>query len=479
MKNDKCAFSLYQNFCRVLAPLDRRNVSRTVRAVVLAGGESRNPLARYRAMPSVPVASSITLVDIPINNCLRAGINKLYVLTQFMSHTLNSHIAMNYPPIRLPGPDGAAWVDVLAAQQTVTEKGWSRGSAEAIRKNIPELKDETRGIEPATDYVVLSGSAVYNLDIGKVLAYHRACGSDITMVTCMVPESEAQEKGIVNVHPRTGHVLEFVEKPDSKVLQGMRQSLDRITTDALGSSGAVKDSKGAVGSDVDQDQYMANMGIYVFRRDALFELIEDQTCTHLGFDVIPMALARGMNVFAFQHTGFWRDVSSLKDYFETNLAFASPDSPIKMSDVDGPTTIPKSRVLPPAMIQGEAAVDNSLIDDGAVLVDCSIQDSVIGQCVFVGRGTRIERSMLLGSPFWTSENLRKSYIARGDQVFGVGDNCTLRNCIIDENVTIGNNVEITNAAGVKEADREEDGYVIQDGIVVVLRNAVIPDGTRI
>lgn len=438
---------------------------------MLAGGESKNPLARYRAMPAVPIASSLTLVDIPIHNCLSAGINKLYVLTQFQSHALNSHIASNYPPIHLPGPDGASWVDVLAAQQTVTEKEWSRGSAEAIRKNIPELKDESRGVDPAMDYVVLSGSSVYNLDMGKVLAYHRARNSDITMVTCMVPESEACLKGIVNVDALSGAVLDFVEKPCNEQLSHMYTNLNQ--RDSYRKSSASEDFSYFEG------QYMASMGIYVFRREVLFKLLESGNCTHLGFDVIPMALSQGMKVDAFEHSGFWRDVASLKDYFETNLEFAGPESPIKMAEVGGSFRVPKTRVLPPARMQGEVFVDNSLVDDGAVLVDCSVKDSIIGRCVYIGRGTRVERSMMLGSPFWSSEQLRQNYILNGERVFGIGDDCTLKNCIIDENTTVGNRVQITNVAGVLEADRSDEGFMIQDGIVVILRNANIPDGTII
>lgn len=428
--------------------------------MVLAGGETRNPLTRYRAMPAVPLGSSLLLVDVPINNCLRAGINKIYVLTQFQSHALNSHIASSYPPINFSGPDGANWVDVLAAQQTVMEKEWYRGSADAIRRNISELKDEARGIAPATDYIILSGSGIYNMDLGRVLAYHRARNADITICTHLVDESVAPTKGIVQVHHSSGKVLKFEEKPTAASLKAL--------------DGAKGDKEAA--------KYLANMGVYVFKRDALFDLLspsKSSAITHIGHHVIPNALAQGLKVHGYQYHGYWRDVSSLRDYYEANLEMASVNSPLKQLEVEGAVTA-KGRQLPPAMMQGEVHVSNSLLDDGVVLANCTVTDSVVGQQVFVGRNSVVEKSLLLGSPYWTSESIRSANIAAGKRVYGVGNDCHLRGCVVDENATIGDGCRLTNAEGVQEADRASShGYMIQDGIVVIMRNADIAPGTVI
>lgn len=437
-----------------ISGVEKGTMGRSTRAVVLAGGETTNPLTRFRAMPAVQIGSSMLLVDIPINNCLRSGINKIYVLTQFHSHGINSHIAASYPPIHFGGPLGDMWVDVLAAQQTTTKKEWSKGSADAIRKNLNELKDESRGIEPATDYVILSGSAMYNMDLAKVVASHRLLQADVTICTHLVSHDVAKTKGVLRVD-RSSKVLAFEEKPSDLYPGRARHE--------------------------DSGKYLANMGVYVFKREAMLDLLDpakSDVVTHIGHHVIPNALSKGMNVHSFQHKGYWQDVSTLKDYYQANLALASPEAPIKMFEVDGAISA-KGSMLPPSKLQGTVKVTESILGDGTFLVDCEIRNSVVGECIFVGAGSCIEESLLLGSPFWTSEVLREKALRANERVFGVGKNCILRKCIVDENVSIGDNCTLTNTENVQEADFSNDGYMIQDGILVLLRNAIIPDGTMI
>lgn len=426
-------------------------MSRTVRGVILAGGETKNPLTKYRAMPAVPLGSSLLMVDVPVNNCLQAGINKIYVLTQFQSHTLNSHIAASYPPMKLGAPDQQAWVDVLAAQQTVTEREWYQGSADAVRKNLGELKDEARGITPARDYVILSGSAVYKMDFQKLVAFHREKNADVTIAMHTCGEADARTKGIAQVHPSSGKVMKFLEKPTADDLGSLRRE------DAAAAPGA---------------EFLASMGIYVFKREALFRLIDRPQLVHIGHHVIPNALAQEMKVYAYQHDGYWHDVSSLKDFFETNLDLADPDA--LMGTIDDMTGR-RGASLPPAMMQ-DVELDRVIVGDGSVLVGCKISNSVLGESTYVGRGTIVENALILGNGAWMSDLDRKQALERGDRVYGVGDNCFLRRCVVDENATIGNNVQIINKSGVAEADRSESGFMVQDGIVVVMRNAVLPDG---
>lgn len=316
---------------------------------------------------------------------------------------------------------------------------------------------------PATDYVILSGAAVYNLDVGKLLAYHRARDADITLCTHLVAEDQAVTKGIVRQHQSSGRVLSFEEKPSAESLYKMKWEAD-------------------VGTRAPNAQFLANMGIYVFKRDVLFDLLSPKKSSaviHIGHHLLPSALAQGLKVYGYKHQGFWSDVSSLKDYYEANLVMAKPNAPIKMAEIEG-AAVAKRTSLPPALFHGDVFLTNSLIDDGAVLVECSISDSVVGQCTYVGKGTMVEKSLLLGSPFWTNTSLREQALARGERVFGVGNNCILRGCVVDENASIGDNVQIVNREGVKEADRADScGYMIQDGIVVVLRNAEIESGTVI
>ncbi|KAL6766920.1 hypothetical protein ACKKBG_A37900 [Auxenochlorella protothecoides x Auxenochlorella symbiontica] len=444
------------SFGRPINPsIDREELSRTVRAVILAGGEAKNPLTRSRAMPAVPLGSSLMMIDVPISNCMSAGINKIYVLTQFQSHTLNSHLTSAYPPVRFGGPDHQAWVDVLAAQQTVTEKDWYQGSADAVRRNINELMDEARGVTPATEYVILSGAAVYTMDVAQLVAEHRAKGADITIAMHPVSEADASGKGVAKVHNSSNRVLKFEEKPSKASLEGMRRE----------------------GVD-DDSRYLANMGVYVFRREALFRLLspaKKQAITHIGHHVVPNALAQEMKVYAYLHDGYWHDVSSLKDFYETNLDLSDEDSPIK-SDM---SVAARGSMLPPAQLH-DADITRTIVGDGAVLVGCTVSNSVVGESVYIGRGSVVEDSLLLRNSYWASDKLRGEAQRRGERVYGVGENCHLRKVVVDENTTIGNNVKILNKDNVQECDRaDSDGYMIQDGIVVVMRNASIPDNTVI
>lgn len=442
-------------FGRAPQPLSE-DLSRTVRAVVLAGGETKNPLTRYRAMPAVPLGSSMLMIDVPLNNCLRAGINKIYVLTQFQSHTLNAHLATKYPVAPFGGPDRQGWVDVLAAQQTAEQAEWYRGSADAIRRNMNELADEARGTTPATDYVILSGAAVYHMDVAALVEAHRQRGADITIALHAVPEADAPALGIAKMHAASGRILKFEEKPDPESLPSMR-------------------------SDPAVPEYLASMGVYVFKREALFKLLtprKAEAISHIGHHVLPAALAQEMGVYGWRHGGYWHDVASLRDYYDANLALASPWPTIAMSQVDGLVASAGS-CLPPASINN-VTLENVLLGDGSVLRGCTVRNSVLGPSTYVGRSSVLDGVLLLGNSSYMSHGQRSEALARGDRVFGVGERCDLRRCVVDENVSLGNDVRIVNAGCISEADRaDSDGFMIEDGIVVVMRDAHIADGTVI
>lgn len=444
--------------------VDYINMGSTTRAIILAGGEQKNPLTQYRAMPAVPIGSCMMLIDVPINNCLSAGINKLYVLTQFQSHQVNSHIASAYPPQGV-GARQSGWVDVLAAQQTVSAKEWYKGSADAIRRNLVELKDEARGVEPAEDYVIMSGSAMYNMDLARVVGYHRMKKADITICSLQVDGDVAGSKGVV-LADAVGRVSGFHEKPGARV------------TDLLDGD----------------NQALVSMGVYVIKRDMMLRLLEDgggdgssevgkggRRMEHIGHHLIPAALEGGARVFTYEHHGYWKDVSTLKDYYEANIALTSKSkAPIKFFELERAISAKMGKMLPPAKMCGSVEIDESILGDGSILSDgCVTRRSIIGENVLVGAGSVIEDSLLLGSPVWTSESQRAAAKARGDLIFGVGEQAHLRRCVVDENAYIGDGCIIRNDAMVMEADRSAEGYMIQDGLVVVLKNAVIPDGTVI
>lgn len=353
-------------------------------------------------------------------------------------------------------------MDVLAAQQTPSDQSWYKGSADALSKNMSELKDESRGISPATDYVILSGAAIYNLDIARMVAQHRATGADITMALHPVGYEEASTKGIAKVHS-TGRLLRFEEKPSIEILQEMRLDFVDQSTD---------------------QQLLASMGVYVFKREALFTLLDGSPSaaaapTHIGHHVIPNAIAQDFKVYSFRHDGYWRDVSNLESYYQAQLELTWPEAPLKMDEIaSAMNTRGRGLLSPPARIIGSASVDCSLLNDGAVLNTGSVvNNSIIGDRIYIGKNSIIESSVLLHCPVWTSEVLRTKMIAAGERVYGVGDNCHLRRCIVDESVSIGSNVKILNKSNVMEADRSDtDGYVIKNGLVVIIKDAIIPDG---
>jgi glucose-1-phosphate adenylyltransferase len=288
------------------------------------------------------------------------------------------------------------------------------------------------------------------------VGYHRIKKADITICSHWVTADAAKEKGVVLVDP-VGRVTGFHEKPGARV-------------------GALLN---------EDSQALVNMGVYVFKRDAMLRLLEEGESKgpmeHIGHHVIPAALETGARVFAYEHEGYWRDVSTLRDYYEANIALTSTSkAPIKFFELERAISSKKGKMLPPAKLCGSVEVDESILGDGCILSDgCVSRRSIIGENVLVGAGSVIEDSLLLGSPVWTSEWQRDEAKARGDLVFGVGRNVHLKGCVVDENAYVGDGCVIKNADGVREADRSTDGYMIEDGIVVVLRNAVIPDGTVI
>ena len=306
----------------------------------------------------------------------------------------------------------------------------------------------------------MSGSAMYNMDISRIVGFHRMKKADITICSLQVGADAAKTKGVV-ISDEFGRVSGFHEKPGARV------------SDLLN----------------DDNQVLVSMGVYVIRRDVMLRLLGGDESTpvggrpmeHIGHHLIPAALESGARVFTYEHHGYWKDVSTLRDYYEANIALTSRSkTPIKFFELERAISAKKGKMLPPAKMCGNVDVDECILGDGAILSDgCVSRRSIIGENVLVGAGSIIEDSLLLGSPVWTSESQREAAKARGDLIFGVGRHSRLRSCVVDENAYIGDGCIVRNDAGVFEADRSSEGYMIQDGIIVVLKNAVIPDGTVI
>jgi glucose-1-phosphate adenylyltransferase len=439
------------------------DISSTVAALVLAGGSSDNPLARNRAMPAIEIGSNLRLIDIPISNCIRSGVNKMFVLTQFNSNALNTHIHTCYPPGTFGNARQRGFVDVLTANQTPSSTDWYRGSADAVRNNLDNITEVFDG-EPVDDLLVLSGQALYNMDYSQVVATHRQTGADITIVTHSIEEKDAGRRGLLRVNPDTGVVEKFAEKPGKAALQELSKG-SRHSTEA--------------------QPFEASMGIYLFKRAVLEELLEDKNPggtgrqdEHFGYDVIPHALRNGAKVVAHHHDGFWLDVSTLRNFFDINLSLAKRDAPLSIEEIHK-GIVSRGSFCPPAIIS-HCELDNALVGEGCVLRHSTLRNVVLGSNAFIDAGCVLEDTILMGNSFYQNDAARAETRKAGEPVLGIGRNTQIQGAIIESNVSIGADVTIRNAAGVQEADRSETGgYIIQDGVILVLNGATILDGTRI
>ncbi|DBB12890.1 TPA: hypothetical protein ACH3X3_005650 [Trebouxia sp. C0006] len=435
-------------------------LNESVQAILLAGGPSTNALARFRAMPAVKLGSNMQLIDVPISNCIKSGVNKMYVLTQFNSHTLNTHIAASYPPVVFGGPQKRGFVDVLTASQTPKSANWYKGSADAVRQQLDSILDAFRGMDLPDELLILSGQALYRMDYADLLQTHRSNNADITIATHAVGLGQASFRGCCKVEPDTGRISLFYEKPTGDDLDKVR-SVSRNATE--------------------ENPFEASMGIYVFKRDVLVNLLRtesgDTKSAHFGADVIPHALESKLKVVAHHFDGYWRDISNLRDFFEVNLEMTSPSSPISVFDVEE-TIVSRGHILPPAMIH-KCEIVHSLMGEGSALRGSYIKGSVIGCNTFVANGCHIEDSLLMGNDNYSNDRERERARQQGLSVLGIGENSVIKRAIIDDNVSIGSNVQIINKDGIEEADHTKKGYVIQNGIVVILKGAIIPDGTVI
>ena len=420
---------------------------KNVVTAILGGGQGSRlwPLTENRAKPAVPVAGKFRLIDIPISNSLHAGIDRVYVLTQFNSAGLHRHIAQTYRFDSFTN----GFVSILAAQQTLDNRGWYQGTADAVRQNLPRLAHG----DPS-EILVLSGDQLYSLRMHDFVTSHRERQADLSIAVTPVPRSEASGLGIMRVDSQ-GRIVEFVEKPKDEA------TLDRLTLDA----GTIA----SLGLDAEPGTLLASMGMYVFNTGVLKDLLGKDTETHdFGKEVIPAAIAEH-GVYAFLYNGYWRDIGTIPAFHEANLELADPDPPLDLYHPDFPIyTHP--RFLPGLKIWN-CEVERSVLCEGSVLMGRSVRHSVIGIRSLVREGTEIEEAIIMGTS--ASDRSRD-----GDSVsIGIGRNCKIRRAIIDTGARIGDGAQLLNEAGVSEADG--DGYYIRGGIIVVPSNSVVAPGTVI
>jgi glucose-1-phosphate adenylyltransferase len=426
-----------------------------VLGIILGGGAGTRlyPLTKQRAKPAVPLAGKYRLIDIPVSNCINSEIYKIYVLTQFNSASLNRHISRTYNAAGLGAND--SFVEVLAAQQTPENPNWFQGTADAVRQYIWMLQEWD-----VDEYVILSGDHLYRMDYRKFVERHRETGADITLSVVPMDDKRASDFGLMKIDP-TGRVIDFCEKPKGDELKAMQ-----VDTTILGLNA----------EEAKQSPYIASMGIYVFKKEALIKLLrQNPDFTDFGKEIIPNA-AKDNNIQAYLFSGYWEDIGTIESFYDANLALTQqPSPPFSFYDENAPIYT-RQRFLPPSKFL-DSHITESIIGEGCILKNCRIHHSVLGVRSRIEAGCTIEDTLIMGSDFYQSQMESSRDCNSSDYVpVGIGSNTVIRRAIIDKNAHIGCDVQIINKDRVEDADRENMGFIIRNGIVVVVKNAVLPDG---
>jgi glucose-1-phosphate adenylyltransferase len=419
-------------------------------AVVLGGGRGTRlyPLTRNRSKPAVPLAGNYRLIDVPVSNCINSGINRIYVLTQFNSASLNQHISETYRFDSF----SRGFVDVLAAEQTPSSSDWFQGTADAVRQVMPHLADFE-----ARDVLILSGDHLYRMDYRDFVSRHRESGADITIAVHPVPASKAPDLGILHANTR-GWITEFREKPRGRELASMKTDTRSL---GLGATEARRRS------------YLGSMGIYVFRHKALEKCLRrDVSSIDFAREIIPDAL-RKMKVGAFVFDGYWEDIGTIRSFYDAHMELLAPVPKLNLFDADFPIyTHP--RFLPGSKIK-RADIRRSMINAGCIIDRATIRHSIIGLRSRIGAGAVIEDSFIFGADLY---ELEKSLGGKGVPPIGIGPRAVIRKAVIDKNVRIGKDVVLDNARRLRKYDDPEERFFVRNGIIVVPKNAVIRDRTR-
>jgi glucose-1-phosphate adenylyltransferase len=428
-----------------------------VLAIILGGGAGTRlyPLTKMRAKPAVPLAGKYRLIDIPISNCINSEITKIYVLTQFNSASLNRHLTMTY---NLSAGFGQGFVEVLAAQQTPDSPSWFEGTADAVRKYQWLFQEWD-----VDHYLILSGDQLYRMDYSAFVQHHIDTGAHLSVGALPVDPDQAEGFGLMRTDS-SGKIEEFREKPKGDSLLQMR-----VDTSQLGLSA----------EEAARRPYLASMGIYVFSRDTLFDLLANNPqATDFGKEIIPTALERGDHLQSYLFDDYWEDIGTIGAFYEANLALTQqPNPPFSFYDEKFPIYT-RPRYLPPSKLQ-DSQVTESIIGEGSLLKSCSIHRCVLGVRSRIEDEVVLQDTLLMGADYFESTEERLVLRERGGIPIGVGRGSTVKQAIIDKNVRIGCNVAIVNKDRIEEADRPELNFYIRNGIVVIVKNGSIADGTVI
>lgn len=416
--------------------------------IIMGGGAGKRlfPLTKDRSKPAVPLGGKYRLVDIPISNCLNSGIRGIYLLTQFNSVSLHQHISATY---KFDIFSAGSFVEILAAQQTPTGAGWYQGTADAVRQNLSYFLER-----PWQYFLILSGDQLYQMDFEVLMADHLASGADLTIATLPVERQAAEGFGIMQTDAAR-RITRFVEKPtEPAVLDSLRIPGPLLSE---------------LGLDASSERYQASMGIYLFNREALVQCLENDF-EDFGKNVIPAAIKdRRVQAHIFQ--GYWEDIGTIRSFFEANLALAEIEPPFSFYRPES-TVYSRPRFLPASKING-ATMHRAVVSDGCIITDASLERCVIGIRSIIESGAVLRNVVMMGADFYETESTPPS----GAPPVGIGRNTTINDAIVDKNARIGERVVISPEGKPSEYDGEN--FYIRDGIIIIPKNAVIPDGTWI
>lgn len=423
-------------------------------AVILGGGAGTRlfPLTQHRSKPAVPLGGKYRLIDVPVSNCINSGVTQIFVLTQYNSASLNRHISRTYRFSSF----STGFVEVLAAEQTKDNPEWFQGTADAVRQMLPHIRDWR-----VNTLLILSGDHLYRMDYRKFLKRHFDTNADLTISVIPSKREEAEEFGLLKTD-EDGRIIEFSEKPKGDALEAMRVDTTRF---------------GLTEEESNERPFLASMGIYVFNYQRLVSLLdEDKTWVDFGREIIPDAIKR-YNVQAHLFKDYWEDIGTIRAFYEANLDLASPLPKFNFFNTEAPIYT-RTRYLPPSKVHN-CDIDNSMVSEGCILNGINARRSIIGLRSRIGAGVKLENSIIMGSDFFETVEEMKTNLSKGIPHIGIGDGSFIRRSIIDKNARIGKNVQLINSRGIDKEDGPDGQYFIREGIVLIPKNAIIPDNTVI
>ncbi|MFW6159570.1 MAG: glucose-1-phosphate adenylyltransferase [Acidobacteriota bacterium] len=426
-------------------------MSKKVISVILAGGQGSRlyPLTKFRSKPAVPIAGRFRLIDCTVSNCIHSGLKKIFIMTQFSSVSLHRHIFLTYRFDHF----NKDFVTVLSAQQTLKNRNWYQGTADAVRQNLFFLQN-------LGDLVlILSGDHLYRMDYRKFIEFHRAKNADISISVCGVPPVQVSQFGVMKVDSE-GRITRFEEKPKQpSVIEDMAVPEEVFNQFGIKAAGR---------------SHLASMGVYLFKWEVLKELLESTSVEDFGREVIPYAIERA-RVYGYLFDGYWEDIGTIRNFFDAHMSLTQPIPEFNFYDEERPI-FTHSRFLPGSKIIS-SEISNSIINEGSIINGSRIINSIVGVRSRIEDGCFLEKAVIMGADFFETEDDVSRNSSKDIPPIGVGPGTEIRNAIIDKNARIGRGVRLINAKGIME--NEVENYVIRDGILVIPKNSILPNGTVI